>query len=91
MKAPINAPADSPWHAGELAIQDSVGAVRAMDKPGRLYVRNFLLDQHRTFYPLLHFIVLGAVDPQGDAFSRPTPRPWSCVPRAMPQTPPNAA
>jgi len=71
MKTQFNAPVDSPWHAGELAIQESVGAVRAMDLPGRLYVRNFLLDQHRTFYPLLHFIVLGAVDPQGD--------PWATV------------
>ena len=71
MKTRFNAPADSPWHAGELAIQNSVGAIRAMDMPGRLYIRNFLLDQHRTFYPLLHFIVLGAVDPQGE--------PWATV------------
>ena len=64
-----NDTADSPWHAGELAIQESIGVVRVMDKPGRMYVRKFLLDQHRTFYPLLHFIVLGAVDPQGDAWA----------------------
>lgn len=61
--------ARSPWHAGELAIQESVGAVRALDMPGRLYIRNFLLDQHRTFYPLLHFVVLGAVDPLGDVWA----------------------
>jgi ferredoxin-NADP reductase/predicted pyridoxine 5'-phosphate oxidase superfamily flavin-nucleotide-binding protein len=60
---------ESPWHAGELALQESIGVVRLMDRPGRLYVRNFLLDQHRGFYPLLHFVVLGAVDPQGDAWA----------------------
>jgi ferredoxin-NADP reductase/predicted pyridoxine 5'-phosphate oxidase superfamily flavin-nucleotide-binding protein len=61
--------AASPWHAGELAIQDSIGAVAHMDRPGRLYVRDFLLDQHRTFYPLLPFVALGAVDPAGDAWA----------------------
>uniref|UniRef100_C5CLC5 Oxidoreductase FAD/NAD(P)-binding domain protein n=1 Tax=Variovorax paradoxus (strain S110) TaxID=543728 RepID=C5CLC5_VARPS len=69
MKTEFKAPVDSPWHAGELAIQESAGAVRAMDLPGRLYVRNFLLDQHRTFYPLLHFVVLGTVDPQGNVWA----------------------
>ncbi|MBJ2154281.1 2Fe-2S iron-sulfur cluster-binding protein [Variovorax sp. IB41] len=59
----------SPWHAGELAIQASIGVVQHMDRPGRLYVRNFLLEQHRSFYPLLHFVALGTVDPQGDAWA----------------------
>ena len=59
----------SPWHAGELAIQQSVGAVERMDMPGRKFVRSFLLDQHRAFYPLLHFVVLGSVDAQGDAWA----------------------
>ena len=59
----------SPWHAGELAIQQSIGVVEHMDRPGRLYVRNFLLDQHRAFYPLLPFIAIGAVDPAGDVWA----------------------
>ncbi|MDM0005051.1 pyridoxamine 5'-phosphate oxidase family protein [Variovorax sp. J22G73] len=69
MTPSANAPSDSPWHAGELAIQQSIGVVQHMDRPGRLYVRNFLLDQHRSFYPLLHFVALGAVDAQGDAWA----------------------
>src|SRR3989475_4536358 len=40
-----------------------------MDMPGRKFVRPFLLDQHREFYPLLHFVVLGSVDAQGDAWA----------------------
>lgn len=59
----------SPWHAGELAIQQSIGVVEHMDRPGRLYVRDFLLDQHREFYPLLPFIAIGAVDPAGDVWA----------------------
>ena len=65
---PLQNPA-SPWHAGELAIQHSVGAVDRMDMPGRKFVRTFLLEQHREFYPLLPFVVLGSVDAQGDAWA----------------------
>lgn len=58
-----------PWHPGELALQESAGVVQQMEGPGRLWVRKFLLDQHRTFYPLLHFVVLGSVDANGDAWA----------------------
>lgn len=59
----------SPWHAGELALQRSVGAVERMDRPGRLFVRDILLDQHRGFYPLLPFVALGSVDAHGDVWA----------------------
>jgi len=60
---------NSPWHAGELAIQRSIGVAERMDTQGRSHLRHFLLDQHREFFPLLPFIVLGAVDPGGDAWA----------------------
>jgi ferredoxin-NADP reductase/predicted pyridoxine 5'-phosphate oxidase superfamily flavin-nucleotide-binding protein len=59
----------SPWHAGELAIQRKVGVDKRMDDVGRRVLRNFLPEQHRAFYPLLPFIVLGAVDPAGDVWA----------------------
>jgi ferredoxin-NADP reductase/predicted pyridoxine 5'-phosphate oxidase superfamily flavin-nucleotide-binding protein len=59
----------SPWHPGELALQESIGVVQHMDRPGRLFVRNVLPEQHRGFYPLLHFVVIGSVDAQGDAWA----------------------
>jgi uncharacterized protein len=59
----------SPWHAGELAIQRSLGVAERMDARGRSSLRNFLIDQHREFYPLLPFIALGTVDPAGDAWA----------------------
>ena len=65
MKDDIN----SPWHEGELAIQRSVGVVEHMDIPGRTRLRKFLLEQHREFLPLLPFIVLGAVDPDGEVWA----------------------
>lgn len=61
--------ARSPWHDGELALQRSVGVAERMDGPGRRFVRNFLLDEHRQFYPLLPFIVAGAVDANGDTWA----------------------
>ncbi len=61
----------SPWHEGELALQRSVGVIDHMDAVGRRVLRNFLLDQHREFFPLLPFVVIGAVDPEG--------LPWATV------------
>ena len=66
----IPAPA-SPWHAGELAMQRSIGAVARMAEIGPRVIRDHLIDQHRAFYPLLPFVVLGAVDPEG--------QPWASL------------
>jgi ferredoxin-NADP reductase/predicted pyridoxine 5'-phosphate oxidase superfamily flavin-nucleotide-binding protein len=59
----------SPWHAGELAIQRSIGVAERMDGLGRSVLRDHLIDQHRDFYPLLPFIAIGAVDPEGEAWA----------------------
>lgn len=55
----------SPWHPGELRMQRTVDAVAEMDAVGRRVIRDHLIDQHRDFYPLLPFVLLGAVDAQG--------------------------
>ncbi|SFA79666.1 hypothetical protein SAMN03159496_00411 [Rhizobium sp. NFR07] len=55
----------SPWHEGELEMQRHAGVAEHMDVLGRKFVRRFLLDQHREFYPLLPFIAVGAVDGEG--------------------------
>ncbi len=60
---------DSPFHRGELAIQERLGIVEKMDKYGRAAIRDFLLDQHREFFPKLPFFVVGSVDARG--------RPWA--------------
>ncbi|WP_072826514.1 pyridoxamine 5'-phosphate oxidase family protein [Bradyrhizobium erythrophlei] len=59
----------SPWHEGELTIQRSVGVAEQMDARGRIRLRKFLLEQHREFFPLLPFVVLGAVDPDGEVWA----------------------
>lgn len=40
----------SPFHAGERAIQARLGAQEQMDKVGRRVIREFLLEQHRQFF-----------------------------------------
>jgi ferredoxin-NADP reductase/predicted pyridoxine 5'-phosphate oxidase superfamily flavin-nucleotide-binding protein len=57
------------WHPGELSMQRSVGVAGRMADVGRRVIRDHLIEQHREFYPLLPFVVLGAVDPAGDAWA----------------------
>jgi uncharacterized protein len=59
----------SPWHAGEIAMQRSAGSSEKLATRGHLLLRDHLIDQHRQFYPLLPFIVAGAVDSGGDAWA----------------------
>jgi ferredoxin-NADP reductase/predicted pyridoxine 5'-phosphate oxidase superfamily flavin-nucleotide-binding protein len=59
----------SPWHAGELALQRKLGVADRMDGLGRRVVRDHLIEQHWAFYPLLPFVVLGAVEPNGDVWA----------------------
>lgn len=71
MSAPAPLPSDglSPWHAGELALQRLAGVVARVDPIGREFVRTSMPEQHREFFPLLPFVLLGAVDPSGDVWA----------------------
>lgn len=59
----------SPFHPGEVAIQASLGVAERMEQFGRRAIRDFMPDQHREFYAQLPFIVVGAVDRQGDVWA----------------------
>jgi predicted pyridoxine 5'-phosphate oxidase superfamily flavin-nucleotide-binding protein len=69
MDGPVSDTVASPWHAGEVAMQRSAGMAERMDALGRKVVRGFMPDQHREFFAQLPFVVLGAVDPAGDAWA----------------------
>ena len=69
MSSTIEIATVSPWHEGELRLQRRAGAVEKMADLGRRFVRDYLTDQHREFYPQLPFVVLGAVDPTGDVWA----------------------
>jgi len=55
----------SPFHAGERAIQHRVGVRDKMESVGRRVLRSFMPDQHREFFAMLPFLVLGTVDDPG--------------------------
>lgn len=57
------------WHEGEKTLQASVSMLERMEVAGKRVVRDFMPDQHREFYAQLPFIVLGSVDPDGDAWA----------------------
>lgn len=59
----------SPWHAGEVAMQRTIGVAERMAAVGGKVVRDFMPDQHRDFYEQLPVIMMGAVDRQGDAWA----------------------
>jgi predicted pyridoxine 5'-phosphate oxidase superfamily flavin-nucleotide-binding protein len=61
MSAPTILP-PSPFHAGELAVQERVGVRDQIDATGRKVVRDYMPDQHRQFFSELSFFFVGALD-----------------------------
>jgi predicted pyridoxine 5'-phosphate oxidase superfamily flavin-nucleotide-binding protein len=62
---------NGPWHAGEIALQATLGVEQRMDEIGRKVIRNYMPDQHRDFFAQLPFAVFGSVDAEG--------RPWATL------------
>ncbi|MDZ4400702.1 pyridoxamine 5'-phosphate oxidase family protein [Hydrogenophaga sp.] len=59
------------FHAGEQALQARVGVQAQMAQIGPRVMRDHMSDQHREFFGLLPFVVVGSVDGQG--------QPWASV------------
>jgi predicted pyridoxine 5'-phosphate oxidase superfamily flavin-nucleotide-binding protein len=62
---------ESPFHQGERAIQERLGALEQMDDFGRRIIREFLPEQHRQFYAQLSYFLVGTVDSAGN--------PWASI------------
>jgi len=62
---------NTPWHAGEIALQSTLGVAERMDEIGRKVIRDYMPDQHRAFFAQLPFAVFGTVDTEG--------RPWATL------------
>ena len=54
----------APFHAGERAMQTLGGSREHMAMAGPRVIRDFMPDQHRTFFAQLPFVVVGSVDEQ---------------------------
>jgi predicted pyridoxine 5'-phosphate oxidase superfamily flavin-nucleotide-binding protein len=67
----MNATPREAFHAGERALQQREGMREAMERVGRIAVRDYMPDQHREFYAELPFFLLGARDREA--------QPWATV------------
>ncbi len=56
---------ESAFHAGETACQAEVGADERMARLGPQVIRGFMPEQHRDFFTLLPFLVVGSIDARG--------------------------
>ncbi|MGV0024432.1 hypothetical protein [Phormidesmis priestleyi] len=56
---------ESPFHAGEIAIQERLGVRTKMEAQGRRVIRDYLTEQHRQFFAQLPFLIVGTADQQG--------------------------
>ncbi|MEC5384967.1 pyridoxamine 5'-phosphate oxidase family protein [Uliginosibacterium sp. H3] len=54
--------AQGAFHAGERAMQASVGLAERMALVGAQAIRDYMPQQHRDFFPLLPFLIVGSVD-----------------------------
>lgn len=62
---------ESPFHVGEQDVQTRMGVRDKIEKLGRRVVRDYLPEQHREFYSLLPFLIVGMTDEQR--------RPWVSI------------
>lgn len=59
------------FHQGERLMQERVGVRDRMAALGEHVIRNFMPEQHRTFFAQLPFVIVGSVDPDG--------QPWASI------------
>jgi len=57
------------FHAGERALQARAGVADQLDALGPRVLRSFMPDQHREFFGLLPWVLVGSLDRQG--------QPWA--------------
>jgi predicted pyridoxine 5'-phosphate oxidase superfamily flavin-nucleotide-binding protein len=65
----VNAAPETPFHAGELEMQERAGMRERLASGAMRFIRDHLTDQHREFFAQLPFVAAGLLDAQG--------RPWA--------------
>jgi predicted pyridoxine 5'-phosphate oxidase superfamily flavin-nucleotide-binding protein len=69
-------PAASPFHAGEIALQERAGVRARLAETGGRVIRDFMPEQHRDFFTHLPFLIIGSLDRAG--------RPWASMLTGIP-------
>ncbi|MEX0299014.1 MAG: pyridoxamine 5'-phosphate oxidase family protein, partial [Kordiimonas sp.] len=64
-------PQETPFHDGELAIQDKLGVRQSVASYAPRVIRPYMPDQHREFYAALPYFFIGTVDENGS--------PWASI------------
>lgn len=59
------------FHEGEQALQARLGLKERLAETGSRMVRDFMPDQHRDFFAMLPFLIVGSLDAAG--------RPWASI------------
>jgi len=59
------------FHEGERALQARLGLAERLAQTGSRMVRDFMPDQHRDFFAMLPFLIVGSLDAKG--------RPWASI------------
>ncbi len=62
---------ESPFHAGEREAQRLAGVRDRAERAGQRAIRDYMPEQHRTFFAQLPMLLVGSVDDAG--------RPWASV------------
>ena len=66
----------SPFHAGEQQVQQRLGVRDKIEAFAQRVVRNHMPDQHREFYGMLPYLLIGSVDADG--------QPWASMVTGQP-------
>lgn len=64
-------PGASPFHAGELALQERAGTRARLEVAGRRIIRDHMPDQHRELFEKLPYMIAGVADAGG--------QPWATL------------
>jgi len=73
---PVSFGDESPFHAGEQAVQERLGVRERMERGGRRMIRDYMPEEHREFFAQLPFLVVGSLDAAG--------RPWASLLSGVP-------
>ena len=65
----MNGAPETPFHAGELELQERAGWRDRLAKGAVRFIRDFMSDQHREFFAQLPFIAVGMLDDDGNPWA----------------------
>jgi len=65
----VNDPLETPFHDGELELQERAGWREKLAKGAPRFIRDYLPDQHREFFAQLPFVAVGMLDAAGNPWA----------------------